>query len=233
MDKLREVREVYRKYAGMRVELVNHGGDDKFEITLHQGAGIYVMSVDGAKQLAQWIMELMPTSPCDASGENECDAIDAFRATQHPATPPKDRELGPDEILQKGDEITWKDGYVHVVSSGLIGQRVCEIGSTDVPKKVYRPAPAQEKCKHGYLTGFCEICNLIEAHQSALRVLRQAREAKIYIEHIRQAAENHEGYPWTLEQVQAHCRFLLMKTSMVLAALSEIDKVLGEKSPSE
>jgi hypothetical protein len=46
-------------YMGMRVELVNHGGEDKFEIILHKGDGIRVLSVEKAEQLANWIHELL------------------------------------------------------------------------------------------------------------------------------------------------------------------------------
>jgi hypothetical protein len=46
-------------YTGMRVELVNHGGEDKFEIILHKGDGIRVLSVEKAEQLANWIHELL------------------------------------------------------------------------------------------------------------------------------------------------------------------------------
>jgi hypothetical protein len=46
-------------YTGMRVELVNHGGEDKFEIVLQKGGGIWVLSVEKAEQLANWILELL------------------------------------------------------------------------------------------------------------------------------------------------------------------------------
>ena len=41
----------------MKVELVNHGGEDKFEIMLDSHT-IHVLTVDKAKELATWIQQL-------------------------------------------------------------------------------------------------------------------------------------------------------------------------------
>jgi hypothetical protein len=51
---------------GMRIELVNYSGKDKFEILLcRRDDTIHVLSLDKAKQLADWILELIPTSTAD------------------------------------------------------------------------------------------------------------------------------------------------------------------------
>jgi hypothetical protein len=48
------------KYGGMRVELGELGGEKRIEIRIWKDDGIKVLSLAQAKQLADWILELMP-----------------------------------------------------------------------------------------------------------------------------------------------------------------------------
>jgi hypothetical protein len=56
--------EPENKYGGMRVELSELGGEKRIEVRIWKDDGIKVLQLDKAKQLADWILELMP-KPAD------------------------------------------------------------------------------------------------------------------------------------------------------------------------